>query len=156
MKPGRVAAFASVAGSVEIALEVFSSTESSYTRQTCRRLAERIPKFTHMDVSNVVAMPQGTLPITPISTVQRRHAKACLLKGKLPILFDFPERKNRISLGKTADILPVMDSFSQQDDDDDQADESEAHAGPPSKDQSQTDADDTTRTDGRPGKNLSA
>ncbi|CAB9509574.1 Putative fatty-acid--CoA ligase FadD21 [Seminavis robusta] len=145
IRRGRVAAMASVAGTVEIALEVYESTKSAYTRQLCRILSERIPKFTRMEVSSVVAVPQGTLPITPISTVQRRHAKGCLLKEEMPMLFDFPERKDRISLDRNAELPPTMDSFSHNDEDD-QSERSEA-------DTPKAESQDTTmqKTDQTPG-----
>ena len=113
VKPGCVAAFASVAGTVEIVVEVYDTTRPAMTKSVCNFLAKNIPKLIRIEVSSVVAVPEGTLPRTSISTVLRRHAKAALLKEEMEIVFDFPERKERVAIPESKAPKPQMDSDSE-------------------------------------------
>ena len=113
VKPGCVAALASVAGTVEIVVEVYDTTSPAMTKSVCNFLAKNIPKLIRIEVSSVVAVPEGTLPRTSISTVLRRHAKAALLKEEMEIVFDFPLRKERVAIPESQAPKPQMDSDSE-------------------------------------------
>lgn len=106
VKPGCVAAYSSVGGTVEVVFEVFKSTNGKTVKAVCRDVAKAITESTGIEPSSVLAVSEGSLPKTQEGLVLRRLTKTKILKEKITILYDYPERRDRVVV---PDIQTIME-----------------------------------------------
>ncbi|CAB9512743.1 Putative fatty-acid--CoA ligase FadD21 [Seminavis robusta] len=105
VKPGAVASFSSVGGTVEVVFEVMKSTSGDTVKDVCKTVAKAVKESTGIIASSVVAVPEGAIPKTSSGLVERRITKQKLLKEHITILYDYPGRNSRISIPDTSKMI---------------------------------------------------